>query len=350
MESKYYHVPAPGSYGGVNKFKPKGYTKKEVKQWLQTQDAYTLHKPTRRRFPRRQVVVYGIDHQWQADLVDVAKIASYNEGYKYLLTCIDVLSRYVWVVPLKDKTGKSLVAAFMSIFKSGRHPIRLQTDKGTEFTNRVFQKFLKDRGIHFFTTHNEETKASIVERFNRTLKTKMWKYFTHREVLTYVDVLQDMVDSYNRTVHRTIGLPPADVTWANQTVVAKRLYGRSGMSPKCKFKPGDRVRLVKSKRTFKKGYLPSWTEELFTIVKCMETRPPVYVVKDDHDEILEGTFYGEELQKVIKKDDVYKIEEILKKRKKGRRVQYLVKWLGYPSSFNSWIFSSDLQKRNAHLK
>ena len=106
------------SYGGLNKFKPKGYKKIVVREWLQTQDAYTLHKPTRRSFHRRQVVVYGIDDQWQADLVDLGKLASYNKGFKYLLTCIDVLSRYA----------------------------------------------------HFFTTYNDETKASIVERFNRTLK------------------------------------------------------------------------------------------------------------------------------------------------------------------------------------
>ena len=268
--------------------------------------------PTRRRFPRRQVVVYGIDHQWQADLVDLAKLSSYNKGFKYLLTCIDVLSRYAWVVPLKDKTGKTLKDAFHVIFKSGRRPIRLQTDKGTEFTNRVFQKFLKEHDVHFFTTYNEETKASIVERFNRTLKTKMWKYFTHRETVTYVEVLSEMVASYNHTVHITIGIPPAEVTWANQTV-SKRLYGRKGPKQSCKFSPGVRVRLSKAKRTFKKGYLPNWTEELFTVVKCIETRPPVYLVKDDHGEILEGTFYAEEIQKVIKQDDVYKIQSVLKK-------------------------------------
>ena len=308
MESTYYNVVAPASYGGLSKFKPKDYTKKEVREWLQSQDTYTLHKPTRRRLHRRQVVVYGIDHQWQADLVDLAKLSSYNKGFKYLLTCIDVLSRYAWVVPLKDKTGKTLKDAFQVIFKSGRRPIRLQTDKGTEFTNRVFQKFLKEHDVHFFTTYNEETKASIVERFNRTLKTKMWKYFTHRETLTYVEVLSEMVASYNHTVHRTIVIPPAEVTWANQTTVSKRLYGRKGPKKSCKFSPGDRVRLSKAKRTFKKGYLPNWTEELFTVVKCIETRPPVYLVKDDHGEILEGTFYAEEIQKVIKQDDVYKIQ------------------------------------------
>ena len=150
----------------------------------------------------------------------------------------------------------------------------------------------------------------------------MWKYFTHSETLTYV-VLSEMVASYNHTVHITIDIPPAEVTWANQTTVSKRLYGRKGPNKSWKFSPGDRG-LSKAKRTFKKGYLPNWTEELFTIVRCIETSSPVYLVKDDHREILEGTFYTEELQKVIKTNDVYKIETILKKRKKGRRVQYLV--------------------------
>jgi hypothetical protein len=254
MESTYYNLSAPASYGGLSKFKPKGYTKKEVREWLQSQDMYTLHKPTRRRFTRRRVVVYGIDHQWQADLVDLAKL-SYNKGFKYLMTCIDVLSRYVWVVPWMGKTGKTLKDALQVIFKSGWRPIRLQTDKGTEFTNRVFQKFLKEHDVHFFTTYNEEIKASIVERFNRTLKTQKWKYFAHRETLTYVDVLSEMVTSYNHTVHRTIGIPPAEVTWANQTTVSKRLYGRKRPKKSCKFSPRDRVRLSKAKRTFKKGYL-----------------------------------------------------------------------------------------------
>ena len=100
-----------------------------------------------------------------------------------------------------------------------------------------------------------------------------WKYFTHRETLTYVDVLSEMVASYNNTVHRTIGIPPVEVTWANQTTVSKRLYGRKGPQKSCKISPGDRVRLTKAKRTFKKGYLPNWTEELLTVVKCIETRP-----------------------------------------------------------------------------
>jgi hypothetical protein len=124
MESTYYNLSAPASYGGLSKYKPKGYMKKEVREWLQSQDTYTLHKQTRRRFTRRHVVVYGIDHQWQADLVDLATLSSYNKGFRYLLTYIDVLSRYTSVVPLKDKAGKTLKDAFRVIFKSGRRPIR----------------------------------------------------------------------------------------------------------------------------------------------------------------------------------------------------------------------------------
>jgi hypothetical protein len=205
-------------------------------------------------------------------------------------------------------------------------------------------KFLKEHDMHFFTTYNEEPNTCIVESFNRTLKSKMWNYFTHRETLTCVNVLSEMVAYYNHTVHRTIGIQHAEVMWANQTTVSKRLYGRKVPKKSCKLSPRDRVRLSKATRTFTKGYLPNWTKELFTVVKCIETRPPVYLVKDDHGEILEGTLYAEELQKVIKTDDVYKIVPILKKRKMGQRVQYLVKWLGYPESFNSWIFKQDLQK------
>jgi hypothetical protein len=112
MESTYYNLSAPVSYGGFSKFKSKGYTKKEVREWLQSQDTYTLHKPTRRRFTRRRVVVYGINHQWQADLVDLETLSSYNKGFKYLLTCIDVLSRYAWVALLKEKAWKTLKDAF----------------------------------------------------------------------------------------------------------------------------------------------------------------------------------------------------------------------------------------------
>ncbi|PIK43278.1 hypothetical protein BSL78_19869 [Apostichopus japonicus] len=149
----------------------------EVKAWLRTQDPYTLHKPSRKRYSRNRIYVNGIDDQWQADLVDVRQLSRQNRGFKYLLTCIDIFSKYAWVIPLKDKTGTSLKRAFLDILKDGRQPRKLQTDKGSEFFNRQVKNLLIEKDIHLFATHNE-TKASVVERFNRTLKEKMWKYFT----------------------------------------------------------------------------------------------------------------------------------------------------------------------------
>ena len=183
LKKVYYDTNHPSGFGGVDAVyravQKDGVkiSRKQINSWLRQQPTYTLHQPIRRRFKRNRVIVGGIDQQWQADLVDVTSLSRYNDGQRFLLTCIDIFSKYAWVIPLQDKTGQSLIKAFARILKDGRKPRLLQTDKGTGFINQKFQSFLKNNKIKFFTTHNE-TKASVVERFNRTLKTKMWKYFT----------------------------------------------------------------------------------------------------------------------------------------------------------------------------
>ena len=334
----YYDVKTIGSLGGVQPLS-KSVNKKpvEVKEWLRTQDTYTLHKPVKYNFPRRKIIVGGIGHQWQADLVDVSKLSKHNTGIKFLLTCIDVFSRKAWVVPLKDKTGSTLLAAFQSI--SDSLPERIQTDKGTEFLNRQVQTWLKDRGVHFFTTENEDIKASLVERFNRTLKSKLWRYFTKNDTLSYLEVLQDIVDTYNHTPHRSIGMAPIDVNDKTLGRVWLRLYGDSPSDyKKPDLEAGDSVRISKARRTFKKGYLPQWTEEIFIIFKTQNTQPPTFRLKDWHGEEIEGSFYAQELQKIDKSDNVYRIESVLKEEKN----RLFVKWLGYPDSFNSWVAKEDL--------
>ena len=138
LDKHYYNAKEVGSYGGVKPLSTKTKLKTDsVREWLRTQDAYTLHKPVRYKFPRRKVIVGGLGHQWQADLVDVSKLSKYNKGFKFLLTCIDVFSKKAWVIPLKDKSGSTLLAAFQSI--PDPLPLKLQTDKGSEFTNRKVQ-------------------------------------------------------------------------------------------------------------------------------------------------------------------------------------------------------------------
>ena len=118
-------------------------TFRQVKTWLQSKDTYTLHKPVSYNFPRNRAIVTGIDDQWQADLVDISSLARFNKGYKFLLTCIDVFSKFAWVVPLKNKSGESLVNGFQSILDLCRSPKKLQTDKGTEFSIVIFKAYLK---------------------------------------------------------------------------------------------------------------------------------------------------------------------------------------------------------------
>ena len=195
-----YNPQHPAAFGGVEAIYRAAQkdrvniNRQRIKEWLSKQPTYTLHKPIRKRFKRNRVMVNGIDQQWQADLVDMTSLSEYNSDYKYILTCIDVLSKYAWAVPLKNKTGLTLIDAFKQILKNGRKPHLLQTDKGTEFLNRNFQNLLKREKIRFFTTQNE-TKASVVERFNRTLKTKMWKYFTATNTHAYLKALPKLLSA-----------------------------------------------------------------------------------------------------------------------------------------------------------
>jgi hypothetical protein len=196
-------------------------------------------------------------------------------------------------IPIKTKTGKALVEAVRKIFAT-RKPINFQTDKGSEFVNKTFLKFLKEEGVHFFTTENEDVKASIVERFNRTLKEKMWRYFTKTNKLRYVDVIPRLIRNYNQSYHRSIRMAPEQVNVSNQEFVWNTLYADVPGRKKV-FTEGDRVRLAQARQTFKKGYTPSWTEELFTVSRVNSTNPIIYVLKDDSGEELKGSFYKEEL-------------------------------------------------------
>ena len=276
LNRTYFNPRHTGSYGGVDRLRRAARTSENTaRQWLCEQDTYTLHKPVRYRFKRRHVVVGGQNQQWQADLVDVSNLKKHNDGTKFLLTVIDVFSKQAWCIPLKNKAAVSVMNTFKQLLVKVI-PVILQTDKGTEFFNRSLHNLLKEHGIQHFSTHNEETKASVVERFNRTLKTRMWRYFTKHQTLTYIDKLPAFLHLYNNTYHRSIAMTPYQVNSANQEVVWQRLYGGEASEVKPKLQVGDSVRISKIKRRFKKGYLPNWTEEIFSILKVHRSNPPVY--------------------------------------------------------------------------
>ena len=343
----YYKVNEPGSYGGVESLSRvhPGIKKTTIQKWLESQDTYTIHKPVKRKFRRRKVITGGMNHQFQADLVDLQKLKRWNNKTTFLLTCIDVFTKYAYVIPLKDKTGKSIVQAFKKIFSQlDNPPFHLQTDAGKEFLNKQFQKFLKEKKVHHFTTSNQETKSSIVEIFNRTLKRRMFRYFTKHNTQRYIHVLPDLVKSYNNTFHRSIKMAPTQVNRENQEEVWQRLYGQPQKDTTVPWAVGTRVRISKVKGIFEKGYLPNWSDELFTISKVLyKTDPITYKIKDDAGEVLQGTFYKEELQKVAEKE-VYRISKILKTRNIRGKKEYLIRWYGYAPSFDSWVPEEAVQR------
>ena len=326
MEKIYYDPNHPAALGGVAKLQKA--VGKTAATWLETQRAYTLHKPMRHRFPTRKT--RGSHHamQFQADLNDM--ITYKNKGFRYILTVVDIFSRFAWAQPLKTKTGIEMVEAFKKIFRDSK-PHYLQTDQGSEFENKVFQAFLKKQGVKHFSVKSPY-KASLVERFNRTLKTRMFRYFTYQGSYEWVKVLPQLVDSYNRSSHRSLpkGMTPLEASNAESQYRVWQNQEKDDTIKKSKFKLGDQVRISKVKGTFEKGYLPNWSEEIFTIDKIdRRTSPIMYVLKDEGGETIEGKFYVQELQKV--KEELFAIEKII--RRKGSK--YLVKFLGYPGQH--WV-------------
>ena len=308
LKKLYYNVNEPGSFTAPATFyravkeKSNNITRKQVNEWLNAQDTYTLHRRTRKKFHRNRIIVPEVDYQWQTDLIDIQKIAKYNQGYRYILVCIDILSKYAWAEPLKSKSGKNILAAFKKIFKKGRKPLLLQSDQGTEFLNKHFQNFLKSQDIHYFYIGNE-TKAAIAERLIETLKSKMYKYFTYKNTLNYTNILQDLIYSYNHSYHTSIKTKPSLVTKQNEDHIWHILYDHDVIDGKTPFKfhVGDKVRLAKKKGTFEKGYTTNFTKEIFEISKRIARNPPVYVIKDKSGDEIKGTIYANELQLVTNK-------------------------------------------------
>jgi len=339
--ARYRDPLKPGSLGGLTRFaKANKISSRRAHEVLQRDLGYTLHKPRRRRFPTVPVMVFGIDEQWTADLIEVMNIAKYNRGYRYLLMVVDVFSKHGWVQPVKSKTGKAVTEAMAKILKGGRTPTNLQTDDGKEFYNKTFQALMKQKGIHHFSTSGD-TKASVVERFNRTLKQRLYRYFTVQNTLNFVPVLQDLVRGYNRSYHRSIKRAPDQVTQANSEEVWETLCGKKGKFKKPQFKVGDRVRLNKKFRTFKKGYLPGWTKEVFVVRSVKGGKVPTYKVEEWDGSLLRGTFYEQDLQKVnVKDDDLFRVEKIVKR--KWDKV--LERWRGWPVKYDSWLEKKDVLK------
>lgn len=353
LKQIYYDPTNSASFAGERKLLE--VTKNKIPRdkvigWLETQDAYNKHKLTRKTFPRRPYSVNNIDDYWEVDLIDLKSIKEYNDNYTFVFVAIDVFSKMAWVEPMLNKSSSSAVMALKKILKRSkpRVPICVQCDKGREFTGKDFQKFLEKQDIKFRLVRSPDVKAAVVERFIRTLKERMWRLFTYSRNKRYVDSLQQLVDSYNRTYHTTIKTIPANVTLDNSSkvreILSDKLYSMKKRTPK--YHVGDFVRISCEKASFQKGYKGGYSEEIFRISRILTQRfPIVYVVSDLSGEEIDGIFYTEELSRVRKGKTFNKlltVKKILQVKGRGNEKRVLVSWKGLPDNFNTWLLHSKL--------
>ena len=165
-----------------------------------------------RNFSKRSAISNGIDEIWAVDMVDMQKFSEWNKGVKYLVMVIDLFSKYGWIKPLRDKRSETVSKAFDEMFEtSKRKPKILWSDKGSEFISKHFKEFLKKKDIKLYHTENEE-KSNVVERWNKTIKNKMWKMFSANNNTVYWDKIDKLVDDYNKTRHSSIKMKPVDAS------------------------------------------------------------------------------------------------------------------------------------------
>jgi hypothetical protein len=359
LKSIYFDPKHPASFQGAKKLhqsvKEEGLFKiglTRLRRWLQENESYSLNKPLRRKFKRGRVIVASKGDQYDADLADFQKWGRENDGVRFLLVVIDIFSRYAWVEPLVNKSNTTVRKAFEKIFEEEK-PRRLRTDAGKEFTGNIMDKFFTDNNVTHFLALNE-TKANYAERLIKTLKSKIWRYITNNNSFRYVDRLADIVHSYNHTEHSTIGMKPINVTetvekglWWTQ-YKPKKPYMETGdktSSDQFTFKVGDLVRIPHLRTAFAREYDQKWTGEIFVINESFVRQGiQVYTLLDQNDELVLGTFYKSELQRVNPDDKkLWKIDQVLEERGSGKNKRLYVKWKFWKKDFNSWIKASTLK-------
>ena len=270
--------------------------------------AKELHKEFRRPETYLKVKSYNKDDIWAIDLIETINPKN-NDNYRYILTVIDLYTRYAWAVPLKNKGAISIKTAFEDLFEAtpDRIPNKLWSDLGKEFYNKTFEEFLSRNNIEIYSSQNAPDERinygshnPVIERFNRTLKHWMYTKFTERGKRVWVDILPELMEKYNNQIHRSIGVTPKEASDNPRKILERTNENNTENDEdkdKQKFKVNDRVRIFKYKSHFEKGVTHKWSKEVFIIKEVFPSHPITYKLYDLNDEELLGRFYSNELQK-----------------------------------------------------
>ena len=359
---KIYTDPSnPASYGSIDKLYKASkiinnkINKNDVKKFLANNRAYTLHRQSKKNFIRRRIFSKHPKHIASTDLADMSLLSRYNNGVKYLLVIIDIFSRFLSVYPLKRKDGQSVLVGIKHILETDQfRGIKfLNSDEGGEYYNKYVKDYLQKKNIKLYSTFSREIKASIAERVIRTIKSKIFKYLTHKNTKKYVDVLNQIVSSYNNSAHRGLkrSQTPNNVHKLTDPNLIQEQFDRMykdvhriKKNNTSLLTLGQAVRIVNSdkNKVFRKGYLIQNTEEIFKI-KSIDNNyiPTVYYLEDLEGEEIKGKFYRDEL--IPCEVPQYFHIDIIKQRTINKKKQYFVHWRGYPESSRRWVDAVDIK-------
>jgi len=360
LKRLYYDPKKPASLSGINKLYHHvaqdgkyNFTRKQIQRWLQSQEVHTTNRLVNRKFNRRVVIAPYIDYMWDIDTASFINYAEDNKGYTHFILAIDVMSKYIWTKAIKTASGEETVRVLKDFFRirrrkkgrkqrKARKPERIRSDAGSEYISKTVKEFLKKHGVKYYVTHNE-TKSNFAERGIQSIKSKLVRHMRAKLTKKWIDQLDNVTYAYNHTIHRSIKQTPASVTKKDEVKLWKMLYTskKPALPIKSSYKlnVGDLVRISNLRRAFERYYSEHWTNEIFIVTKRqMKQYMPVYRLIDYAKLPVEGTFYEEELQKVYADENtVYKVEEVLDNEIQDGVRKYLVKWVGWPKKFNTWI-------------
>ena len=260
----------------------------QIKRFLEQQKVYQLYKESRRKPVFSSITVYSVNDQWQVDLIDLSKYSRWNAGYKYLLCAIDAFSRKSFVVAMKRKSDTTdAMKAILDVEK----PILMQSDNGTEFLNNSFQSLLQAKAVRHVTVNvGDHNRQGLIERFNQTIENSIARYQESRKSNRYIDVLEDIVFNYNHTYHRSVNDIPKSKYQKNPSSGSIKVK-----TTKHAIRVGDRIRILKSKQTFSKGYEPKYSSAIYTVVSGNGYS---FSISDDNGNVLGKSYKYYELQRV----------------------------------------------------
>ena len=248
---------------------PGSFTRK-IAKYLRQNQTHSLHKPRRKKFKRRRIIVYYPSQIIEMDLIDMRNLSGNNRNFKYILLTIDLFSKRIWLRKMKTKSGPETADAIKSVINDMEYPPQTVIfDEGLEFYNQHVDLLFSQYNIHSYSIKTS-TKAGAAERGNRTIKSMMWKYFTEFNTKTWVDQLEGFQSTYNNTYHRIIKRAPNEVAWADRKKIFKIMYPEIHDRIKCKLKEKDKVRVAIKKSIFEKGYTQNWSKEIYTVTRVFQ--------------------------------------------------------------------------------